>query len=179
MATARRRPRFCARATEPAFMDGRHPIFCAWAELRPGLPRGRRSWVGRLLRNNCLIHSLSHIVSGDRAGAPDSCTRDRRASAPGALVAKYGCDTNSELALQVWRRLIIEEIGGGPSGWNAIFWSGRDSNGAEAAGSGWRCARLLHIRPNRPIRPFLDRWAQRNSWNPEYPGRRNGSTGRN
>ena len=62
----------------------------------------------------------------------------------GALVAKYGCCPNSELELHVWRPFIIEELGGDPSDWNSIRWSGIGSAGAEAVGSGWRCARLLH-----------------------------------
>ena len=47
-----RRPRRLARAPEPAFMDRRRPIFCAWAELRNSLPRGPRSRAGRRMRKH-------------------------------------------------------------------------------------------------------------------------------
>ena len=104
----------------------------------PAFPEGAVVGSAHGYGNKFPIRSISQILSCDRAGAPDRCKRERCASAREALVAKYGCGPDSESGLHVWRRLIVEELGGGPSDWNAICWSGRDSDGAEAAGSGWR-----------------------------------------
>ena len=102
----------------------------------PAFPEGAVVGSADGYGNNCLIHSLAQILSGDRAGAPDSCTRGRCASVREAIVAKYGCDPNSALELQVWRRLVVEELGGRNSDRDAISWHRTDSDGAEAAGSG-------------------------------------------
>ena len=70
---------------------------------------------------NCLVHSLLQMLSGDRADAPDSSAGARCASVRGARVAKYGFGTNSELELQVWWRLIVEELGGDSGDWDVLF----------------------------------------------------------
>ena len=107
-------PRCFVRASEPASMGGRHPIFSEWAELPPAFPDGAVALWGDGCGNSLPIHSLAQISSGDRAGAPDSCTRARSASVREALVAKYGRGPESELGLRVWWHLIAEELGKDP-----------------------------------------------------------------
>ena len=111
----------------------------------PPFPEGAVVGAADGYGNNCLIHSLSQILSGER-WKEGACTsiRPRCAAVREALVAKYGCDPHAELELEAWRRLILEELGSDPSDWNVICWSGRDSGVAEAAGRGRRCARMLH-----------------------------------
>ena len=109
----------------------------------PSSPEGAAAGEAYRYENNCLVHIISHILSGDRSAGADSAMRARCASVRAALVAKYGCDPIAELELQVWWHLIVEGLVGEPSDWNAMCWSGRDSGGAEAAGSGGMCARLL------------------------------------
>ena len=81
----------------------------------PSFPGGALVGSADGFGNNCIAHSLSQILSGDRAGAPDRCARRRCASVRGALVSKYGCFTQSELELHVCWHLIVEELGGRPS----------------------------------------------------------------
>ena len=111
----------------------------------PPFPEGATVGAADGYGNNCLIHSISQILSGTRwAEGECSAIRPRCAAVRDALVAKRGCDPLAELELQVRWNLIVEELGGDPPDWNVLFWSGRDSGIAESAGSGGRCARMLH-----------------------------------
>ena len=57
-------------------------------------------------------------------------------------MAEYGCILHAASELEVWRRLIIEDIGGRPNEWRVLFWSGFGGEGAECVIAGERCARL-------------------------------------
>ena len=113
-------------------MDRLKPIFCAWAELRPGVSRRRRHRGGRRLRGRRLIHIISQILRDVRNGPAGSSSRF--AAARQVLVAKYGRDAGSEFELHVWRHLIAEDLGGGRGDWGVLSWPGIDSGSAEAAG---------------------------------------------
>ena len=68
--------------------------------------------------NNCLVRSISKILSGDRlAFGAGSAIRERFAYSRGGLVAKYGRDPVAELELQVRRRFSVCDLGFGPSDW--------------------------------------------------------------
>ena len=110
-------------------------------------PSPAESVVGELegYANNCVVRNFSQILSVDplTGGAGGDIT-ERCDSARAALVVKYGCDPCAELELQLRRHLIVDELGGDPSDRGVLCWSGRYSGGGECAGSGGRCARLLH-----------------------------------
>ena len=142
----------------------------------PPFPEGAAVGAADGYGNNCLIHSLSQILSGARwAGSACTSVRPRCAAVREALVVKYGCDPHAELELQVWWHLIVEELGGDPSDWNVLCWSGRDSGIAEAAGCGGRCARMLHAAG--PPGHFVPVWvdALGNAGGLKNPARRAGS----
>ena len=110
----------------------------------PAFPEGALVAMTDGFGNIFLAHSLARLLVGNSAGPADSCATARCASARAAIVAKYYLGPNSELESHVRRRIIAEELGGGPGEWGVLFWPGGDSGSAESEWSGGRCARNLH-----------------------------------
>ena len=102
----------CIRANPPPFL-GRILYSAEGRNYAPPSPEGAVVGASDGYANNCLFHSLSQILSGDRpeSGAC-SAIRERCAPFRDALVAKYGCGPFAELEMQLRRRLIVEDLGG-------------------------------------------------------------------
>ena len=87
-----------------------------------------------------------------------------------ALVAMYGCGPYAELELQVWRRLIVADLGGAHGlGGNMLvgkrFWKrARHGFGKEA-----ERATRPHIRPLLALRASLGVGKAGENWESEYP----------
>ena len=89
------------RGPYPPLLAGVSPYSPGGPNYAPAFPESAVVGAAGGCGNNCLVRSLSHLLRGDMAGAPDICTRARCASAREAIVAMYGCEPNSELELQV------------------------------------------------------------------------------
>ena len=110
----------------------------------PGFPHGGAIGFADGSGNNCLIHIIAQILDAAERGDQRLASREKCVYVRHSLVVKYGCILHAALELEVWRHLIIEELGGRPNEWHVLCWSGFGGESAQCVGAGERCARLCH-----------------------------------
>ena len=111
-------------------------------EQRPKFPHVEVIGYADGSGNNCLIHSLAQILGAAECGDRRPVSREKCVYVRNSLVVKYGCSLRAELELEVWRHLIVGELGGRPIDWGVLCMSCFGGESAECADAGEICARL-------------------------------------